>query len=580
MRLAPIKMETAVAVLLPLLAGAAGLTLVSDPDSWTHLALGRAMWEQGTLAPPEPFLGYAQGSPLASVAPHHALFGLLLYGVHSVAGPAGLSLLVALLAATSFALLWRLRPGRGGGELPPTHAAVSFLFLLLVLALARERFLPRPEMLATPLAALALGLAWRWRERPSPRTLAALAGTLLLWAGVHVSWTAGLGLCAVPLLLWPAPPWWRELAARRAGRWALAALGTAALAGGIAALRFAAMVARDLAGGKGMASLSEMRPLWEHPALLLPFLAAAGTGLLLSWGGREGRGRRLAAALLFLLPALLVSRNLALSLLALAFPALEGAGGLRLPRPPFPRAAGAAVALGTAALAVLLATDGQRPLGAGVRWELFPREAAAFVKRERLPATVMNSMEVGGFLDWAWGGDPPTFIDGRNLGDNRVWADTLEMMEARGLPRLLERHGVRTILLRTHYHNSGRLFPLLHWLQISPRWTLVHASDALVYALDPPPQLPSLSKREGWRFALREARSRIADGGDGAHLRWTVGVCLLQLGETERARAAFAAARRDHPELVPAYRDTLAPLSILEDPAKSLSRGAKGKDSV
>jgi hypothetical protein len=199
----------------------------------------------------------------------------------------------------------------------------------------------------------------------------------------------------------------------------------------------------------------------------------------------------------------------------------------------------------------------------GVRWDLFPRDAAQFVKRAGLPAPVLNSFDVGGYLDWAWNGDPPTFIDGRVFGENPVFADLDALENAQGPEAILERYGIRTILLRSLFYDSGRLLPIVPWLLARPDWTLVRATDALVFTRAPlPPGVEPLAPAAAWRAVLWEVGVKESEGTGEAHLDFSRGIALLGLGDVPAAKAAFSRAVGVHPEWGGFYAPYLGILGI------------------
>ncbi len=556
-------------VLLALLVIPVGLAVLSpaDTDYWTHLALGRVMWESKSLDIPEPFLGYAQGRPLETIAPHHALFGLLAFGLQSLAGDAGIRLLLVLAGSAILLLLWRRVPAEGG----PVHILLAWLFLLAALSLVLLRILPRPELLAYPLGVLTLTLAWGWRLRASWGRLAAVGASLAAWRMVHVSWVLGLFLAFPVILLWPQGDFWRREWATRRGRILIALSLLAASLACLGAILFLVPVLGDLVKGKAMAGINEMHPLTRFPALLLHFSLAGAFALALAWGGRNDRWRRVLLALLAAVPALLATRNLAFSAIGLAFPALEGLKTLRLPGGKgWTRAAATVLVLstlGTASLWGVFLTRQARSLPSGPPWT-----AARFVADNHLPSPVMNQMEMGGFLNWAWNGTPPTFLDGRDMGDNRVFLDYLAMLSGPDTETLLRQYGIRTVLTRSQDWVRPELFPLFEHLQGSDDWKLVHRSDALVYVRQPPPGLPLLDKKEGWAFAQMEARRR-ALGTSSPHLPFILGACMLGQGQRMEAMSFFLGAIRRYPELYPRYSAYLARLGI-PAPGPSTGRGA------
>ncbi|MHB8762939.1 MAG: hypothetical protein ACYDA8_01135 [Deferrisomatales bacterium] len=528
-----------------LAAGAALLALhqIGTFDYWTHLALGRAMWEAGAVRIGEPFLAHALGTPLVSQG---WPFQWLAFAAYSAAGHQAVGVLVAVLAGVTFGALWQIAPE----ETPDGPRAAAWALALLAAFAARGRFVPRTEVLAYLLAAAALALAYRWCRRPAWGPMAALGGVLLAWSQTHLSWVAGAALVLPALLLHPRTDFWvaqwRRGTAARAAVLILAAL-TALVA--VGAGRQLGAVVGALRGG-ALAAITEMQPLWQFPSLAGPFAAVAAGALLLAWGGREGRWRRVALWAAAVCLALVAARNVALGLLGVVAPALEGAGSGGAVARIAPQGRKAwLVAVGAAlALIAAAAADRDPPWGAGVRWDLFPREAAQFVREAGLPGPVLNTLDIGGYLDWAWGGDPPTFVDGRVFGQSPEFRDVDAVANGEDPWEVLERRGTRLVVARALFYNSGRLLPLVPWLLTRPEWALVRASDALVFARRPLPETVSeLPPAEAWRYVLWEAGVKAAEGGSPPHLGYSRGIAQHHLGRREEARREFARAAAEHP---------------------------------
>src|SRR6266545_4494239 len=139
-----------------------GLRQINDPDYWTHLALGRAFAEAGTIFLPEPFVG-APAAPDPAPAPFHERVARAYLGSE-----------------------WPFQLGLYGTFAAGGHAAVS-AFVALCAALAAV------------LLAAALRTALAFGERPSWRPLVGLGAILALWAPVHVSWAVGAALAGLVL---------------------------------------------------------------------------------------------------------------------------------------------------------------------------------------------------------------------------------------------------------------------------------------------------------------------------------------------------------------------------------------------
>ncbi|MBI5014191.1 MAG: hypothetical protein HZB55_01710 [Deltaproteobacteria bacterium] len=497
--------------LLASVAFLVALHRIADFDYWTHLALGRAMWAAGTIRVGEPFLAGAQGG---AGVPDSWPFQLLAFALRQGTGDVGMCLLVALCSAATFALLWTLVPRSAHrGAL-----GLAWALLALVAFNARVRFLPRPEILGYVFTAAGLALSHRWGARPSLARLAAIGALLALWSRVHLSWAPGAALVLAPVALAPRLDFWRAQWGQAHRRPLIVGLAVLAAAGGWRAASVVLSILQAKRADGGLSLVTEMQPVWTFPELLVPFGAAALLCLALSWSVPEGRGRRLALWALAVALGSVAARNVGLGLLGLAPPAMEGIVRSTWHERLLVRRAVPALA-GVAAVVLVAAAvqDRDPPWGVGVRWELVPRDAARFVKDASLPAPLLNSFDIGGYLDWAWGGAPPTFIDGRVFGANPTFADLDALENAQGAEGILERRGIRTIVLRALFYDSGRLLPLVEWLLSRPDWSLVRANDALVFVRAPlPERLEPLHPREAWRYVLWEADVKAFEGGGSA----------------------------------------------------------------
>jgi hypothetical protein len=517
-------------------------------DYWTHLALGRALWSAGTLRIAEPFL--AHGRDVLAV-PDGWPFQLLLYGVFSAGGHAGASVFVAACAAATFAVLWRAVPA----DLSPQGKAIAWAFLLLVAFACRHRFVPRTEVLAYVLAALGLLLAARWRVGPSLGVLASLGGILALWSQIHLSWVAGAVLVAAPILFRPRVDFWRVCWGDARLRPLILVMTAGAGYGAFRALGIAASILGAMGQGGALSHVTEMQVLWAVPELAVPFSFVAALALVCCWGERAGRLGRLALWALIVAIGSLAARNYAFALLALVVPALEGLPPLaRRIAGPAPRWVFGLPVVGAAGLIFLALGDADPPWGAGVRWELFPRDAAAFVKEKHLPEPVLNSFDIGGYLAWAWGGSPATYIDGRVFGENPFLRDLTDVQNLRDAEAILARLGTRTVVVRALYYNSGRLLPLVAWLLERPEWALVRATDALVFVRAPLPSgVAALPAERAWHYVLWEADVKAAEGANAPHLEYSRGIAWFRLARHDQARAAFGRGLARHPEWADHY---------------------------
>ncbi len=200
--------------LVVFVAGTMWSSVLADPDSYWHIAVGRWMVENRQL-PTHDMFSYTV--PGVAWTAHEWLSELVLFAAYQQAGFVGLTVLVSACFAVTAAYLMRFLFDR----LEPIHAIpIGFVFL----AVMSTHFLARPHVLVWPLTALWVGtLTEAGEQRRGPPWW--LLIVLLLWANLHASYTLGLGLAAA---LAADAIWQRETMAERIAttkRWALFGAG-------------------------------------------------------------------------------------------------------------------------------------------------------------------------------------------------------------------------------------------------------------------------------------------------------------------------------------------------------------------
>lgn len=524
------------------LAAALTLRLVDDPDYFTHLAIGRALLDHGLGAVSEPFQQGWSG-PLGR---EELLFRIALVGWRGLAGDAGVSVAVALLSALALGLTALAGPAPRGWA----RAALALALLSLVLLLARLRLVARPELAGTVLFGGLLLATATWSRTGAARPLLVALALLGAWAGLHVTWTLGAVLGgATALLLLPFQDWRARWSATP--RWLRGAALGAGLAAAVPLLAFGWHVLGQLDGG-ALSTVSEMQPTWAFPEVLRPFAALVALAAALAWGARRGRSGRLLLVALAAAAGLVVVRNVALAALALAPPALAGLEGWRRlgwrGAPALALAAGLLIPAGVAVAA--LAERDPAP-GLGLDWSVVPRDAAAFARA--LPGPHFNGWDAGGWLDLTWAGSPRTFLDGRLIDAARV-RDHDAVAEGADPGAALDRLGIQTVMLQPLYRSDGALLPVVPWLLASPRWSLVRASDGLVFVRAGRPGGPApLPAADGWRLVGREAERAWARSRAARHAPFVRAWALAALGDGPAAAAALAAAAAHDPVTATGY---------------------------
>lgn len=159
--------------------------LLSDADTYWHLATGRWVVEHVAVPKSDPF---SHSMPGAAWTAHEWLSEVMLASAHRVAGWAGLIIAAALLFAGTLAYVMRFLLAR----MQPVHA---LLFTALTAGMLMSHLLARPHVFAWPLLALWVGSLINAGEHQSgpPWWLLAL---MVLWANLHGSFTLGLALGA------------------------------------------------------------------------------------------------------------------------------------------------------------------------------------------------------------------------------------------------------------------------------------------------------------------------------------------------------------------------------------------------
>jgi hypothetical protein len=182
---------------LPWLAGAAvyvlllalGPRLLNDPDTYSHIALGRWIWAQGAVPWSDPFSFSMHGAHWISF---EWLSEVIYAAMYAFSGWDGVVALTAEMAALAVGLLTRalLR------ELP---LKLTLLMIAAAVALLAPHLLARPHVLTLPVMVAWAATLVRCMDRRAPPPYFALP-LLVLWANLHGSVILGLGLIGPAVL--------------------------------------------------------------------------------------------------------------------------------------------------------------------------------------------------------------------------------------------------------------------------------------------------------------------------------------------------------------------------------------------
>jgi hypothetical protein len=181
----------------------------SDPDAYWHIAVGRTIWQTGTLPHVDELSHTFRGQPWIA---KEWLGQLIFFAAYTLDSWRGVALLTAAVAALTYALLFLTLARSMRLTVAIGLATTAFVFSLGHFASGR------PQILADPLIVIWVASLIRSVEnRTSPSFM--LLPVMTLWANVHGSFTFGLAIAgALAVEAFFSSP--ADQRFRTAGRWA------------------------------------------------------------------------------------------------------------------------------------------------------------------------------------------------------------------------------------------------------------------------------------------------------------------------------------------------------------------------
>jgi hypothetical protein len=443
---------------------ALGPRLLSDPDTYSHIALGRWILEHHAVPTTDPFLATLRGTHWVAF---EWLSQIAFAMAHATAGWIGVVALTAAAVATALGLLTRflLR------EWQPNVVLVAVLSAFLLTA---PHILARPHILALPvMVAWIAGLIRAVDTRSSPPWL--LLPLMTLWANLHGSFTFGLAMVTLIACdaLWRAPHSERLGVARQWSLFALFALGAACL--NPYGPEMILVTFRTVALGAALTTVAEWRSQdFTHlGAFEIIMLGAFGfalyRGVTLPWLRilmlfgvlHLSLSQVRHADLLGMLAPIFLARPLAEQFKAVA--AKQASSVVRLGA--WPPAAALVLLVGITGLASM------RDVTPAAK--ITPANAIHSVDMAAA-GPILNDYDFGGYLDFV--GIPP-FIDGRaELYGQAYMLRHDRALSLQNLPdflQLLDEYGIRTTLLTPST-------PAVALLDRLPDWRRAYADDIAV----------------------------------------------------------------------------------------------------
>ncbi|MGY3394819.1 hypothetical protein ACVWW6_007410 [Bradyrhizobium sp. USDA 3311] len=437
-----------------------GQRLLNDPDSYSHIEVGRWIMAHGALPASDPFSFSMHGAPWITF---EWLSEMVYAGVYALSGWPGVVVVAAAAIALAFGLLtfFLLR------ELSPT---LTLLMVIAAVILSAPHMLARPHVLVLPVMVTWAAALVRCMDRGGPPPYWALP-LLVLWANLHGSVVLALGLigpAVLEALLREGRSGWSHVLLRWLPFAALALAASCLTPYGPEPLL---MPLTTLGLGPALAWISEWRPqdfsrIGGFELLLLAGIFALSRGVTLPLV-------RALVVIGLLHFALAQIRNA--DLLAMLAPLYLAAPlGRKFGGPTGDDAAGSSRGLTLAAFAGLIAVSGAA-LARDIRPAPIITPQAAIAQADLARAgPVLNDYSFGGYLIFA---GIPTFIDGRGELYGGPFIDrynrAVALVDLGDFLKLLDEYKIGATLLAPRT-------PAVAMLDRLPQWQRVYSDDVAV----------------------------------------------------------------------------------------------------
>lgn len=377
-----------------------------DPDTYWHLAVGREIWQTGHLLRTQALCFTAQDLPWEDT---EWLFHVLVYPIWKIGGDVGLGLVTALLGSSAVALAYRAVRAAGG------NAAVHGFYFIALLGTYQTRIRMRPDLFSLVFMAILVEGLVRWKPGGPRwgRFVVFLTALFWVWAQCHGGWAFGMALLGACLAGWALD----GIRERWLGPRVLCEIVLAGIAPAAAIFanpygwRIPWFPLKSLMGfwDPNLVQIAEWeRTPFEGTYLPLLFaLAFLAVASLLEWHALTWQQLLWLGSQAFL--GLCWVRYTAFAIVSLApVAAMRVRPLLRIPL-----AASCLWALALLAAAVAVGYD---LATVPTQWDLsqrYPVSEAQFLQREKVPGNLLNTYDVGGYLDWFAYPQNRPFMDGR-----------------------------------------------------------------------------------------------------------------------------------------------------------------------
>ena len=519
---------------------------IENSDAWTHLSIGREIFNLRGLPQSEPFTYPMFGKPFG----HNSwLFGLLLYIAYHAFNVYGVIALKAVAVTTAFYILTR------DSLQPYKNYIIAIGVMTVVVIMARPRFVERPDMFIIVFLSFSVYSlnAFLYENK---KYIYLLPLVHLIWANMHVS----INLMFIPFLAFIAGGALQlfldgkrgqsaESKAQRAKIKTIVFVFLASFAMSLVSPYFISQytagydIMTSLAGNQAnmhetMAStgirqeisiIELQRPRWR--IIKWPYLMslAVAVSFVLNWAGvyysrSTGTDKKYPSLIhLFLVLPFIVISFTAMRFVPLlgiiAGPVLarnisgifEGMGGREQWAGRIFRSGAAAAILAVwlvlySALALAHVApfgETEKQFGFGINYDLVPEGALRYMDKRNITGRVFNLFHWGQYITWR---DFPTrsaFVDGRfNLPADLLEKANIAQRDPFVLDELEKIYGFESLLVEyplLNPHESGKGHYAGSFLSNS-RWALVYWDDQSLLYLKRGGRYASVIKEDEYRF--------------------------------------------------------------------------------
>ncbi len=459
--------------------------LEGGSDLWAHAAVGKWIWDTGSIPRETLFIWSEPNTPWIA---HSWLSELLFFGLLAQGGAFSVAVFNAAMVVLTFCVLWRLWNREGSFSF-----WVPMLFALTIW-ISAPRFQPRPELFSALLLTLLLCLLWKktGERRSLWLEVVAVFFLFLFWANLH-------GAVAIGLLLLGGFAVCELIQGKfsRSAWKGFFLLGVAIVAVCLTPYGVGYWQALRPVGGAMFAHIDEWKPMWAPPVMFdyLAALAVLGVIALLAWLANPQRNWSQLLCLLLSVALTLNSRRM-LWLAAVLFLAVTAVNARYLDSATLwkkwrkltggdtgeviPDAMRLIARVGAVTCLVawtFAAASRHTPQEAGA-WNVYvcnvPEGAVQFLQPRAASLRIFNDYEDSSYLQWRLNGELskttstlgslPLYIDLLNAYPDSLMFEYLDILAARpqALQKLDERK-INCIVLGEHHWKQ----PLVSFLNRS-----------------------------------------------------------------------------------------------------------------